>query len=456
MRAAIYARISLDRNNEGEGVERQLEACNKLAEQLGWNVSHTYVDNDISAYSGRTRPEFEALMQAMKQGAYDALICWHTDRLYRSIKDLERIIETADNQRMEIRTVQGGTIDLSNASGRMVARILGSVARQESEHASERRKLANEQRALNGEVYLNGRRPFGYTNTREPMPGEADAFRKAVQDVLAGKAVRAIAREWNDLGFRTTQKGNRWTGVQVSRILRSPTYAGLRVHRGKVVGKGVWEPLIDEETHHALAAFLNDPARRTSHSYERKYQGSGVYVCGVCGEPIWHYVGYSRFPRSYRCAKFHVRRKGEDLDEYVDEIVIARLSAPDAPSISVDDKAAIDVAGIRMKRSALQSRLDELASLFADGTIDGSQLKRGSQELREHIERLDAQLMTVHNVSPLALFAGNEDRVAELWAGLSPDLRGKTIDALMTVVVHPAGKPGPGFNPDLVEIRRKQ
>ena len=66
------------------------------------------------------------MLEAMKNGEFDALLCWHTDRLYRNMKDLERVIEIADANRIEIRTVQGGTLDLSTSAGRMVARILGS------------------------------------------------------------------------------------------------------------------------------------------------------------------------------------------------------------------------------------------------------------------------------------------------------------------------------------------
>ena len=62
-----------------------------------------------------------------------ALICWHPDRPYRSMRDLERLIDIADAGGVSLRTVNGGDLDLANSSGRMLARILGSVARQESE-----------------------------------------------------------------------------------------------------------------------------------------------------------------------------------------------------------------------------------------------------------------------------------------------------------------------------------
>ena len=52
-----------------------------MADRLGWTVVATFDDNDLSAYTGKTRPGFEALLDAMKRGDIDAVICWHPDRL---------------------------------------------------------------------------------------------------------------------------------------------------------------------------------------------------------------------------------------------------------------------------------------------------------------------------------------------------------------------------------------
>ena len=108
------------------------------------------------------------MLQAMKNNEFDVLICWHTDRLYRSMKDLERLIDIAEVSRTSIRAVQGGEIDLSTSAGKMVARILGSVARQESEHMSERRVSANMQKAAAGK-WATCNRTFGYTADGKPV-----------------------------------------------------------------------------------------------------------------------------------------------------------------------------------------------------------------------------------------------------------------------------------------------
>jgi cytochrome P450 len=105
MRAAVYTRISPDGTGQRAGVTRQLEDCEALADRLGWEVTHRYGDNDLSAYSGPTRPGFEAMLKAMADSEFGAVICWHPDRLIRSTKDLERLIDIANGRQVQLRAV---------------------------------------------------------------------------------------------------------------------------------------------------------------------------------------------------------------------------------------------------------------------------------------------------------------------------------------------------------------
>ena len=132
VRTAIYTRISLDSSGEGPGIQRQLDECLELADRLGWQVVARLSDNDVSAFNGKRRDGFEDLLDGLKNKRFGAVIVWHVDRLYRTLKDLARLLEVASG--VQIRTVNGGDFDLSTATGRMVATILGSVAVQESEH----------------------------------------------------------------------------------------------------------------------------------------------------------------------------------------------------------------------------------------------------------------------------------------------------------------------------------
>lgn len=402
------------------------------------------------------------MLEAMKAGEFDALLCFHTDRLYRNMSDLERVIELADAGRVEIRTVQGGTLDLSTSAGRMVARILGSVARQESEHSSERRKRANVQRAANGD-WVAARRPFGYTMDGEPLEPEATAIRSGITDVLSGKSVRAVARDWNGAGLATTGKADKWTATSVRRVLLRPRYAALVVHQGKVVGPGNWTPLIDTDTHHGIVAYLNDPARKGKVGFERKYQGSGVYRCGVCGAPVITHMSSGGSPnrvarRAYACPNgFHVRRQGDGLDAYIDAIVIGRLSQPDAADLlnTLTNPEGVDIAALHAQRMALQARQEELASLFAEGAISAPQLKRGSEKLSNTLESLEQDLVAATRRNPASVLLGSSNDVAQLderWAALSPDIRGKIIDQLLVVTINRSPKGLRRFDPAYVDI----
>ncbi|KPC65913.1 recombinase, partial [Streptomyces sp. NRRL F-6602] len=160
-RAVIYVRISQDRTGSHLGVDRQREDCEALAEHNGWEVVEVYVDNDLSAYSGKPRPDYRRMLADLEDGTATVVIAWHTDRLHRSPTELEEYIDLSQRRGIDTHTVQAGDLDLSTSSGRMTARIHGAVARHESEHKAERVARARLQKAKAG-LWGGGIRPFGW------------------------------------------------------------------------------------------------------------------------------------------------------------------------------------------------------------------------------------------------------------------------------------------------------
>ena len=137
-RAALYARISSD-DGTALGVGRQLEDCRKLAAEKGWTVVETFIDNDVSASNGKARPEYGRLLQALTDGRADALVVWDIDRLTRTPRELEDVVDLADKHGVALASV-GGEVDLATPQGRLTARLKGNVARHEVEQQSRRLK----------------------------------------------------------------------------------------------------------------------------------------------------------------------------------------------------------------------------------------------------------------------------------------------------------------------------
>jgi site-specific DNA recombinase len=134
----MYARISSD-DGTALGVTRQLEDCRRLAGDLGWSVGDEYVDNDISAYSGKRRPEYERMMVDIAEGSRDGVLVYHVDRLTRRPKELEEFVEVLTGAKVRhVRFVAGGDLDIANGDGLMVIRLLSAVAANESATKSRR------------------------------------------------------------------------------------------------------------------------------------------------------------------------------------------------------------------------------------------------------------------------------------------------------------------------------
>lgn len=236
-----------------------------------------------------------------------------------------------------------------------------------------------------------------------------------------------------------------------------PVYAALVTQNGRVVGPDEWEPLLDAQTHAGLVAFLGDPARKRASRFERKHTGSGIYVCAKCGNRVYaaYPQGRGRGKMLYICKPTnHVARLGNPLDKYVESVVLGVLAKTDIRS-RLTGRPDVDVDALHSRRAAIAARLDELAAMFAEGSIDASQLRRGTSDLRTQLAGVDAVLAELARTSPAAkLLADGPDTLAQRWAECSADIRGKIIDELCTVTIHPAPK-GSRFDPAYVSIKPK-
>lgn len=115
MRAAVYCRLSIDRTGEGLAVDRQQQDCEKLAADHGWDIVQIFIDNSISAFSGKHRPGYEDLMAAVEHGDVDVVIAWSHDRLNRRPTELERYVVACEKAGVNTYTVKAGPLGPAHA-----------------------------------------------------------------------------------------------------------------------------------------------------------------------------------------------------------------------------------------------------------------------------------------------------------------------------------------------------
>jgi site-specific DNA recombinase len=457
--ALVYVRISRDREGAGLGVERQEGDCRALADRLGWNVLGVYVDNDMSAYSGKPRPGYRRMLADLDTGMYGGVLAWHTDRLYRMPPELEELGALCDKRTIPIQTVKAGLIDLSTSAGWLNARMLGAVARYEVDHMIERIEAAKLQAAAAGK-WGGGPRPFGYAADGVTVDESEAAVVRAVADlVLAGSSLRSLTADLNARGVRTST-GRQWAPTELKKMLVRPRNAGLRQHRGQVIGPAAWPAILEEDTWRALCAQVGDPGRRTSPPPGRVWLGSGLFLCGVCADGQTVSAGTSStgsggHKPGYRCrSRRHVTRDAVAVDEFVTAVVVGRLSRPDAAGLLRVGEPP-DMAALHTEALALRAQLDELGRMYGARQMDARQVAEASAILHADLADVEDRIGRAASRSVLAGVAGVRDP-AEVWAGLSLDRRRAVVDALLTVTILPTRRgrlPGGGyFDPDAIRI----
>lgn len=442
---------------------RQEQDCRELADRHGLTVAQVYSDNDLSAYSGKPRPAYRRMLDDIAAARVDAVLAWHTDRLHRSPTELEEYISACEPRGVPTFTVKAGPLDLSTPSGRMVARQLGAVARYEVEHQVERQQRAKQQAAADGR-WGGGRRPYGYEADGVTLrPDEARVVARATDAILAGGSLRAQAAELNGRGL-VTSTGRPWTATELRKVLLRPRNAGLREHRGEIVGPAAWQPLVDEDRWRALVSVLTHPGRRTQWSSARRWLLSGLALCGVCGTPVRATLmsTTARSVPSYTCKVSRcIGRNAAEVDAYVSAVVVERLSRPDVTDLLAADSRP-ESSTLQRDAATLRERLDGLASAYADGAIDVRQLREGSERLRARLAEVEDRMASLGQGDALAGLLGVPDPQAA-WDGLDLHRRRAVIDTLMTVTIHrsrkgrpPGWRPGSSyFNPSTVDIAWK-
>lgn len=456
-KAGIYARISEDRDETQAGVGRQLEDCERLAGARGWEVVERYVDNDLSAYLGNKRPEYRRMLDDIGARRLDALVVYHQDRLHRQPRELEEFFDVCDAAGLTRLASVSGDIDLATHDGRLKARILGAVARNQSDAASRRLRRKALQIAREGGVAGGGTRPFGFepdfVTVLEP---EAEIVRELAARLLGGETLRTLCRDLNARGV-TTPTGGHWNPTPLRRMLRSARISGQREHRGEIVAPAQWPAIIRPEQTRRIRVLLDDPARRATRP-ARTYLLRGLLRCAVCSAPL---VARPRGDgeRRYICphgpglpGKGCVYALAEPLEEFVVEAVLWQLDTPELAQAIRGHEQRPDNDWERQIDGA-QTKLDELAGAYAGGAISLREWLLARGPIQQQLDVARRRSAQNGHVTVLADYMGRAGALRKRWPELGFDRQRSILHAVLAeVLVRPGRRGYNRFDPRRFEL----
>lgn len=472
-RAGIYERISYARAGEikdgaakkGEvlSVEKQRPPCLALCERLGWQVVDTYTDPNDSAYSGRPRRHWKRLIADVKAGKIDAIVAWHPDRLTRQPKENEELIELVDRYGIQVATAMAGEHDLASPSGRLHFRMLGSIARYESEHRAERVMEHHNQLAEQGRWH-GGRRPFGYRYKEdggiEVDERERDAIRDARERILAAQEddhgkLSEITRDWRAAGLFTSKGGRPVTVTIADRLLRSPHLLGSRRHNGQVTKENAWPAIFTVEEQATLVAELDRRGHKELVDRNRTTLG-GFLLCGddrdghECGHVMrgarlkgtgGRQPGYRCDAASGGCGRIH--RLAAPVDEEVRNRIIRRLASPKFRA-KLAQQAAGKLAAAEAREIKAQQRADEVKLRQLDalaGELDPAVVETTRATISARMLEASRRLRAGVHHGPLVGLPETEPALRQAWENWSIDRRREVIREMVDrVVLLPVGR----------------
>ncbi|WP_324276822.1 zinc ribbon domain-containing protein [Blastococcus brunescens] len=207
---------------------------------------------------------------------------------------------------------------------------------------------------------------------------------------------------------------------------------------------------MDEGTHLALVAKLNDPARRSQRDSAVKHLLSGIAVCGVCGGRVR--VQKNRGSLAYLCVDgFHVSRNEDDTDEYVTEVILTRLERPDAADLTADSSKNPDREDALAEAQEKRARLDGFYDAAAAGELTPQALARIEARLLPEIEAAEQRARTTWTSRLVGEVAG--PGVRDWWetkATLAQ--KREVISTMATVRILPTTRGARSFRPESIAV----
>src|SRR3954454_14460574 len=234
--AAIYARVSSDRQRREQTIQSQTAALRELAGARGLLVVDDLVFED-EGFSGASlrRPALERLRDRAVEGRFEVLLCHAPDRLARRYAYQVLLLE--EFQRAGVEVIFAKEPERSDTpEDELMRQFQGMIAEYERAQIAERCRRGKLHRARSGAVSVLARAPYGYRYVKKSEHADAcyeideseapvvrEIFRRSLQD---GESIGRIGRWLTEQGVQTRTGNTGWNNATIWGMLRNPAYAG--------------------------------------------------------------------------------------------------------------------------------------------------------------------------------------------------------------------------------------
>lgn len=323
IRVAIYLRVSTLKQAEDEKVsipEQKDSIVLEINRHSNWENICIYDEGGNSGSKMETRNEFERMTNDCKQGKFDLIIAWNTDRLARNVDEMTAYRTEMRQCGVQITTViePSTVVDPRTLTPKFKSqeKILNFFNDWKAEADNETRvarfglgKIGKAKKGINPcKVGCGYRKMVVYENGDPDKKREEDVVIEKEAIIIReiyfiydtkGWGFRRIADHLNLKGI-LSPKGGLWSYSTIKYILQNPTYTGLvrwgwrlskskesrtRLRQGHegIIVQGKHKPIIEPEQFQRVQDKMIIRARLGGRAVASKGLLSGLIFCGRCG-----------------------------------------------------------------------------------------------------------------------------------------------------------------------------
>jgi DNA invertase Pin-like site-specific DNA recombinase len=219
MKVIGYVRVSTkDQATEGVSLEAQEERIKAYCVVKDWELMGIFKDEGFSG-KGLDRPGVQEVLRLVDLREIDALVIWKIDRLTRSVRDLNELIDLLKAKDVALVSLNEN-LDTTSATGKLLINLLGSIGQWEREAIGERTKMAMAYLKKNRRVY--SRPVFGFDLVANGQlvenPEEQGVIQFMEKQRSQGSRYQQIADHLDSKGVKT-KRGGFWQPNTVRKIL---------------------------------------------------------------------------------------------------------------------------------------------------------------------------------------------------------------------------------------------